>query len=174
MSVFDSLSQEHALLLRLVGRLERAAAERDERVAARETRNILLVLFKALKAHEDLENLIFDESPDAPSPAAYKALASVESQHRTLNELQKEAETLLDTLTPEGGASIRELSLRLASLLRRHFDEEERTLWPSFNAYVGRSTMHRLARQARDQFRDMEREVGRYWAEVEAYGGGNR
>lgn len=174
MSVFDSLSREHALLLKLVGGLERAAAERDERVAARETRNILLVLFKALKAHENLENLIFDESPDAPSPAAYKALASVESQHRDLNELQREAETLLNTLTPEGGATIRELSLRLATLLRRHFDEEERTLWPSFNAYVGRSTMHRLARQAREQFRDMEREIGRYWDEVESYGNGGR
>lgn len=174
MSVFDSLSKEHALLLKLVGRLERAAAEKDERSAARETRNILLVLFKALKAHENLENLVFEDSPEAPSPAAYKALASVESQHRTLNDLQHEAETILNTLTPEGGASIRELSLRLAGLLRRHFEEEERLLWPSFNAYAGRSTLHRLARQARDQFRAMERDVNRYWAEVEAYGSGAR
>jgi hemerythrin-like domain-containing protein len=174
MSVFDSLSKEHALLLKLVGRLERAAGERDERLAAREIRNILLVLFKALKAHEELENLVFAESPEAPSPSAYKALASIESQHRALNELQKEAETILNTLTPEGGSTIRELSLRLASLLRRHFDEEERTLWPSFNAYAGRSMLHRLARQAREQFRTMERDVDRYWAEVETYMTGDR
>ncbi len=174
MSVFDSLSREHALLLMLVKHLERAVGERDERTAARETRNILLVLFKALKAHENLETLVFEDSPEAPSPAAYKALAGIETQHRTLHELQKEAETILNTLTPEGGASIRELSLRLARLLRRHFDEEERLLWPSFNAYAGRSTMHRLSRQAREQYRAMEREVHRYWAEVEAYGNGGR
>lgn len=174
MSVFAALSGEHALLLKLVGRLERAAAERDERASARETRNVLLVLFKALEAHQRLEHLVYDESPDLPSPVAYRALAKVEQQHKDLSALREEAVAILNTMTPEGGATIRELSARLASLLRRLIDEEERTLWPSFNAYAGRSTLHRLSRQAREQFRAMEREVSRYWAEVEAYGTGER
>lgn len=174
MSIFDSLSREHALLLKLVARLERAAAERDERAAARETRNILLVLFKALEAHQRLEHLVYDESPDLPTPAAYRALAKVGKQHKDLTALREEVVAILNTMTPEGGAAIRELSLRLAGMLRRLIDQEERTLWPSFNAYAGRSTLHRLARQAHEQYRAMEREVGRYWAEVEAYenGGG--
>ena len=174
MSVFDSLSNEHALLLKLVGRLERAAGVKDERVAARETRNILLVLFKAREAHQRLEHLIYDESPELPTPAAYKALASIESQHRALTELHEEAAALLSCITPEGGSSIRELSLRLANILRHLIDEEERKLWPSFHAYAGRSTLHRLSRQARAQYLEMERDVNRYWAEVESYMTGNR
>lgn len=162
MSVFDSLAREHELLLRLVGRLERAAAEPDARAAVRETRGILLVLLKALEAHEGLEHQIFEESPEAPSPSAYKALAGVESQHRTLAALREEASALLGGITPDGGEPIRDLALRLARLLRRHFAEEERTLWPSFNAYAGRSTLHRLSRQAREQALAMQLEVETY------------
>lgn len=174
MSVFVSLGKEHVLLLRLVDRLESAAAERDGRDAARATRNILLVLFKALEAHERLEHLIFDESPDLPSAAAYKALANVEEQHRALAALREEAGALLRSIAPEGVENVRELALRLATLLRRHFEEEERRLWPTFNAYAKRSTLHRLSRQAAEQLAAMERDVGRYWAEVEAYMDGSR
>jgi hypothetical protein len=173
MSVFDSLSGEHAILLKLVERLERAAAEADERRAAHEMRNILLVLFKALEAHQTLEHLIYDESPDLPSPAAYSAMAKVRKQHKAVAELRDEAVSLLNTITPEGGVTIRDLSLHLAGLLRRLIDEEERELWPTFNAYAGRSTLHRLSRQAHEQLKAMEREVDRYWAEVETYMTGN-
>lgn len=169
MSVFDSLAKEHALLLRLVGRLERAASEPDGRAAARETRNILLVLFKALEAHEALEHLVFDDSPDAPPPAAYAALAKVEAQHESLAALRKEAAALLGSVSLEGVEPVRELALNLAKLLRRHFDDEERTLWPGFHAYARRSTLHRLSRQAAEQLKLMERDVTRYWAEVEEY-----
>ncbi|MDP3542220.1 MAG: hemerythrin domain-containing protein [Elusimicrobiota bacterium] len=174
MSVFDSLSKEHALLLRLVERLERAAAEREDRRAAHELRTILLVLFKALEAHQTLEHLVYDESPDLPTPAAYRELAEVERQHKAVADMREEVASLLNTITPEGGAAVRELSLRLGALLRRLIDEEERKLWPRFNAYACRSTLNRLARQAREQFRAMETEVNRYWAEVEAYDSGGR
>ena len=174
MSVFDSLTREHALMLKLVSRLERAAAEADARVAAHETRTILLVLFKALEAHEHLEHLIFDECPELPTEAACAALANVEAQHQALGALREEAVALLTSITPEGGESIRALAVRLAKLLRLHFEEEERRLWPSFNAYAGRSTLHRLSRQAREQFVTMERDINRYWTEVESYMTGNR
>lgn len=174
MSVFDSLSGEHALLLKLVGRLERAAAEANDRTAAHEMRNILLVLFKALEAHQTLEHLIYDESPEPPTPAAFRALAQVRKQHKAVAELREEAASLLNTLTPEGGATIRELSVRLGGMLRRLIDEEERKVWPTFNAYAGRSTLHRLSRQAHEQHRAMERDVNRYWAEVESYMTGDR
>lgn len=170
MSVFGSLSKEHSLLLKLVGSLDRAADERDERTAAREMRNILLVLLKALEAHQRLEHLVYDESPDLPTPAAYGALSRVEKQHKDLAALREEAVSILNTMTPEGGAAIRDLSHRLGVLLRRLIDEEERTLWPTFNAYVGRSTLHRLSRQADEQYREMEREVERYRAAVDSYG----
>jgi hypothetical protein len=174
MSVFDSLSKEHALLLMLVKHLDRAAGEKNERAAARETRNILLVLFKALEEHQRLEHLIYDESPELPTPAAYKALADIERQHKALADLREEAASVLNAITPEGGASMRELAPRLGRMLRRLIEDEERKLWPSFNAYAGRTTLHRLSRQAREQFRAMEREVHRYWTEVEAYGNGGR
>lgn len=154
MSVFESLAKEHALLLKLIDRLERATVP--------ETSLLLTVLFKALDAHERLEHLVFDESPEPPTPAAYKALSKTEEQHRTLGDLRAEAEAV-----PAGSEEIRPLARRLASLLRRHFDEEERRLWPSFNAYAGRSTLHRLARQAAEQLAALEREVETYWAEIE-------
>ncbi|MEK7232738.1 MAG: hemerythrin domain-containing protein [Elusimicrobiota bacterium] len=169
MSVFDSLSQEHVLLLKLVGRLERAAAEKDSRASARETRNILLVMFKALEAHAQLEHMIYDKSLELPSAAAYKALAGVERQHKALSALRDEASALLTIITPEGGESLRALAVRLAQLLRGLIEDEERKLWPSFNAYAGRSTLHRLSKQARKQYLAMERDVNRYWAEVESY-----
>lgn len=169
MSVFDSLAKEHALLLRLVERLERAVAVPDEREAARETRNILLVLLKALSAHEQLEHLVFDEPAEMPSAAARKALAAVEKQHEALADLKTRAEALLGDLTPAGGREIRILARRYATLLRRHFTEEERALWPSFHACAGRSTLHGLARKAGAQLRTMERDINRYWAEVESY-----
>lgn len=174
MSVFTSLAKEHALLLGLVDRLERAAGRRDGREAARETRNILLVLFKALEAHEDLEHAIFDDPPERPSPAAYRALAKVEEQHRALASLREEARALLGSLRPGGVETVRELALRLAALLRRHFEAEERDLWPSFIACAGRSTLHRLASRASAQLAAMERDVVRYWAEVETYMSGDR
>lgn len=169
MSVFDSLSGEHALLLKLVDRLERAAEERDERVAARETRNLLLVLFKALEAHQTLEHLVYDESPEPPTPAAYRALTQVHKQHEAVAMLRREAASLLNTLTPEGGGAVRRLSTELAAMLRRLIAEEENTLWPSFHAYAGRSTLHRLGRRAEAQFSAMKRDIARYWAEVEDY-----
>lgn len=169
MSVFGSLSGEHALLLKLVDRLERAAGERDERLSARETRNILLVLFKALEAHQTLEHMVYDESPEPPTPGAYRALTQVRKQHEAVAMLRREAASLLNALTPEGGAAVRRLSTQLAAMLRRLIAEEENTLWPSFHAYAGRSTLHRLSRRAEAQFSAMKRDIARYWAEVEEY-----
>ena len=154
MSLFVSLAKEHALLIKLIDRLEAATVL--------ETGVLLRILFKALDAHERLEHLVFDESPEPPTPAAYKALARIEEQHRALLDLRIETEAV-----PAGGAEIRPLARRLATLLRRHFEEEERLLWPSFNAYAGRSTLHRLSRQAADQLADLEREVSLSWAEIE-------
>ncbi|MFI5362113.1 MAG: hemerythrin domain-containing protein [Elusimicrobiota bacterium] len=176
MSVFQYLTEEHALLLRLVGRLERGSADPDERAAARETRNILLVLLKALESHERLERLVFDPAPKPHelSVAERRALLVVEGQHRMLAELREEAVALLRDGPRDGSAPLRALVLRLATLLRRHFQDEERELWPSFNAHADRSTLGRLDRQVRSHVRAMEGELSRYWAEVADYLTGDR
>ena len=173
MSVFTALGEEHALLLRLVGRLERGTADPDERAAARETRNILLVLLKGLEAHERLEHLVFD-SVASPSAAALAALALVEGQHALLAALREEAGELLRNVSSGESAPLRPFVLRLARLLRRHFEAEERELWPSFNALATRSTLSRLDRQAHAQVRAMEGEIDRYWAQVADYLTGDR
>ncbi|MFI5347112.1 MAG: hemerythrin domain-containing protein [Elusimicrobiota bacterium] len=174
MSVFASLAREHALLLRLVARLERGAADPDPRVAARETRNVLLVLFKALEAHERLEDAVFAATPERPSLAAAKALAEVEKQHRALGVLREEASQAMRSLDPEGGETIRAVGVRLAHLLRGHFNEEERRLWPSFNTYASRSTLNLLSRRAERQVVEMERELDRYWEAIGDYLTGDR
>ena len=175
MSVFYSLTKEHQLLLRLVSRLERGIADLDERAAGRQTRNILLVLLKALEAHERLEHLVFDPVPKPPSsPTVRQALALVQGQHQLLAAMREEAVALLRDGPCDGCGSLRPLVLRLARLLRRHFEDEERELWPSFNALATRSTLNHLDRLARTQVRAMERELDHYWVEVGDYLTGDR
>ena len=174
MSVFASLTKEHGLLLRLVSRLERSAADPDPRTAARETRNVLLVLFKALEAHERLEDAVFAEPPERPSPETAKALAEVEKQHRALGVLRAEAADAMRAIDPDGGEEIRAVGLRLSRLLRAHFNEEERVLWPRFNAETGRSRLNLLARRAERQLKEMERELEHYWEAIGDYLTGER
>ena len=169
MSVFKSLTEEHALLLNLIGRLERAATNPDLRCASRDTRNLLLVLLKALEAHESLEHLVFDPGPEPPSAPKGAALALVERQHRALAALRAEATELLQGLPREDAASIRGLAQRLTHLLRRHFKYEERLLWPNFNASTGRSRLNSLDRLARAQLRAMTKELDSYLTAVESY-----
>ena len=174
MSVFLALAQEHGLMLKLVGRLERGVSDPDARAAAQETRSILLVLLKALEEHERLEHLLFDRILEPPSLLARKALVLVEGQHRLLAALREEAVVLLRDGPVEGCATLRTLVHRLARLLRRHFEDEERGLWPSFNAFATRSTLSSLDRLARAQVREMARELDRYGAEVADYLTGDR
>lgn len=167
MSVFKSLGDEHALILSLLGRLERAIADPDERSAVRETRNSLLVLVKALEAHDHLERLVFDPEPGVPAGAGGAPWASVERQHVALSALREEALSLLQELPREDPATVRGLSRRLARLLRRHFEDEERSLWPSFNATAGRSRLHLLDREARAQVKTMKKEFDAYLSAFE-------
>lgn len=169
MSVFKSLGDEHALIISLLGRLERATADPDARSSARETRNALLVLLRALEGHDRLEHLVFDPEAGAPAAAASAPLASIEHQHIALSALREEALTLLQELPHEDAATVRGLSRRLARLLRRHFEDEERSLWPNFNATAGRSRLHLLDRQARAQVKTMKKEFDAYLSAFEEY-----
>ena len=161
MSVFKYLSEEHALLLDLVGRLERANDEK-------ETQKILLILLAALEAHEQLEHLVFNDEPRLPGKNT-AALDLVARQHAALATLRDEARLLLRALPRESAATVRPLCRRLALLLRRHFKDEESILWPDFHARVGRSRLHHLERQARTQLKAMRKELDGYWTAVEHY-----
>lgn len=168
MSVFKSLAEEHSLLLSLIGRIERAASDPDLRCAARDTRNLLLVLLKALEAHERLEHLVFDRDSPSSGPLD-EAAALVERQHLALTSLREEAAVLLRDLSRENDVAMRGLARRLTRLLRRHFEDEERLLWPNFNASAGRSRLHSLKRQARAQVKTMKKELDGYLIAVEDY-----
>lgn len=174
MSVFASLTAEHELLLRVIGRLERGAADPDPRAADRETRNTLLVLLNALEAHERLENLVFDDAPEMTTPAGEQARKLIEGQHIVLARLREDARDLLAQKPDSDGGALRRAATRLARLLRNHFLDEERKLWPTFNAVAGRSTLHRLSRQASVQLRLMTREVDLYWSAINDYMTGDR
>lgn len=169
MSVFKSLAEEHALILSLVGRLERATAVLDARSSLKETRSLLLALLKALEAHEALERVIFAREPGTPAGAKSAAQALNESQHLALQELRAEAASLLQELPREDAAAMRGLSRRLARQLRRHFKDEELALWTDINASAGRSRLHRLDRQAREQVAAMKKEFEVYMTAIEDY-----
>lgn len=168
MSVFASLAQEHALLLRVIARLERGAADPDPRTADRETREALSVLLNGLEQHERLEHLVFDEAPEMSTAAGAQARELITQQHGALDRLRAQARELLARPAEGDGVALRGASTRLARMLRRHFLAEERQLWPRFNACAGRSTLSRLSRTAREQLRVMTRELERFWFSVGA------
>lgn len=157
MSVFKSLAEEHGLLLVLAGRLERACDAKDARC-------LLLVLLRALEAHENLEHLVVDE--ESPTSGAS---AHIERQHAALRVLRAEALELLRDLGRKHDAAVRALIHRLTRTLRRHFQDEERTLWPSIHASAGRSRLQRLDRLARAQVQAMKIELDSYRIAVEDY-----
>ena len=169
MSVFKSLTEEHALMLGLVRRLERTLVSPKDTEPATEIRNILLVLLKALDAHEQLENLVFEEAAPNHPGRARTALALIERQHLALGALRAEAADLLRNMGREDDATLQALAQRLTRLLRRHFNDEERTLWPTVHAAAGRSRLHRLERLAAAQVRSMRKELVDYWSAVSDY-----
>lgn len=174
MSVFKSLAEEHALLLRVIARLERGAGDPDPREADRETRNALLVLLNALESHERLEHMVFDDAPAMTTPAGERAKELIEGQHSVLAKLREEARELLASPHDDEGVALRGAAVRLARLLRLHFSTEERTLWPTFNAVAGRSALSRLSRTASVQLQKMKREVELLWSAIDDYLPGDR
>ena len=169
MSLFISLSEEHALLLHIIGRLERGAADPDPRAADRETRNTLLVLLNALELHESLERLVFDSMPEMTSPAGEQARRLIAGQHTVLTRVRDEARRALAEAPRSDSVAVQGVAKRLAHLLRRHFEDEERKLWPSFNACAQRSTLSRLSRLASEHLKTMTRELDLYWMAISDY-----
>lgn len=152
MSVFKPLAEAHGVLKGIVGRLERA----DEK----EARGLLLVLLKALDAHEEIEGLVFEDEL-APALIAERNLA--------LRKIRTEAQDALERLPHEDPVNVRALSRRLARTLRRQFADEERVLWPTVNATAGRTRLHRLDREVRGRVRAMKKELDSYLTAVEDY-----
>lgn len=165
MSVFASLSREHALLLELVRRLEKASVA-DDAVAVRD---VLLVMLDALEVHEKLERLVFDEAPIDGDPAALRARELIDRQHEVIDGLRSDARELLAGAGGADAPALGATATRLAALLRRHFEDEERRLWPVMHGCLGRSALSRLERSAREHARNLERQVVLCWAAVRDY-----
>ncbi len=169
MSVFKSLTAEHRLLWGLVVRLEAAIQEKDERVARREARGVLLVLLHALEGHQALEDLVFESAGDAASPEALQALAFAGRQHEGLEALRAEASGLLEKAAGPDLAALRPLAARLSAALRAHFETEERELWPCWNAAASRSSLRALEHRAAHRVEALKRELRGLWAGVDEY-----
>jgi hypothetical protein len=169
MSVFKALTEEHRLLWGLAARLESALSERDDRVARRDARAVLLVLLRALEGHQELEDLVFAEAGKGASPAAVEALAFVEHQHKGLEVLHREAVDLLEAASDLDPAALRPLARRLSAALREHFETEERDLWPRWNAAASRSSLRGLEHRAAARVTALKREVRGWWAAVDEY-----
>lgn len=169
MSVFQSLAEEHRMLWALVIRLERCLQDADERLARRESRNVLLVFLRALEAHERLEQLVYGKSFRELSPEGREALEMVERQHAALTEIRAEASELAARAADMDLRALKPLSARLAQELRAHFASEERELWPRYNALAGRSLRRGLDRRAGEKVKSMARELADYRSAVEEY-----
>lgn len=125
MSVLDVLIEEHLLLYRLVGYLQRAAVESR---APERLRGDLLAFFGALNRHEEFEEILFGGPGGITGPEP----EGLFDQHRRLADIR--AEILAALKRPESGAAPGPgqgvLLAALAERLREHFAWEERVLWP--------------------------------------------
>lgn len=168
MSVFRSLAEEHALMRELGRRLRRSLDERDQSRAPRETRNILLVLLHALDGHERFEDRVFVR-PLEDIEGDSRAAATMARQHAAIIRLRNETEALLQEGAGVDLRLLRPLAERLVTMLDRHFEEEERELWPQLNAVVSRGDRRRVDHEAARRLDEMRKELSSYWTAVDEY-----
>ena len=158
MSIFETLTREHGVMLGLTARVERAfRGGRDDG----EGRRCLLVLHHALALHEEIEDLVVGPAGKDASPELARALCRIALQHAEIVSLRDETRALLgradcrDESTPR----LTVLSLLLARRLRAHFQSEELRLWPLLAGSGGRSVGRSLARRAEKGVADLQKHV---------------
>lgn len=129
MPVLKGLYAEHRLFQRLLDTLEEWVRS-DADFAPTRTERTLLTLLDALDKHERIEHEIFEQVEVPGTPGVRKLRKLAEDQHAELEELKEEIRFILENDTEDLQASIKPLILQLAQKLRRHFDDEEKAVWP--------------------------------------------
>ncbi len=167
MSLLATLTQEHRLFARLLGRLERSL-QFDEDTARSEVRNTLLVLLPALDRHERLEDLLFGDQGAPALKADKRLLAQVELQHAGIQVLRDQLVDLLRGSTAEPVARLKVLVTDLCARLRAHFLTEETRLWPAYGE-GGRALGRSLEREARRRVGELEDEMRQSWDAIADY-----
>ncbi|MBI4376774.1 MAG: hemerythrin domain-containing protein [Elusimicrobia bacterium] len=168
MSVFLTLTKEHRLFQQLISRLEHSLRYGEDDARA-ELRRILLVLLPALKRHEQMEDLIFQDPLYRSDKGARRLLVLVEGQHRRIGALHGE---LLGLLAQQGQVDfrrLRDLMFVFCEKLRLHFHDEETGLWLHYNQTMSRSLEHSINARASQQVRRLEREIRETWSVVSDY-----
>ena len=156
MSIFDTLTREHGVMLGLTARVERAfRGGRDDG----EGRRCLLVLHHALNLHEEIEDLLIGPADQDASPELARALSRIALQHAEIVSLRNETRELLGRAgrRDESAPRLIILSLMLARRLRAHFQSEELLLWPLLAGCGGRSVGRSLARRAEKGVADLQK-----------------
>ncbi|MDE2141887.1 MAG: hemerythrin domain-containing protein [Elusimicrobia bacterium] len=123
MSVLDVLIEEHLLLYRLVGYLQKGAVESR---APERLRGDLLAFFCALNRHEEFEEILFGGPGGVTGPEPDGLLG----QHRRLAEIRAEIQAELKDPERMSAPGLGSRVVALAERLREHFAWEERVLWP--------------------------------------------
>lgn len=158
MRVFDALLREHNAFRRLAHRL-RHSPDHDSDTARGELKACLLVLLLALERHELLEDEMFGEA---------------NPQHAAIDALKiRLREALADS---DGGkpGELGDLAKKLARMIVRHFDDEEKELWPVYKNTLGRSLDASYAKRAEAHAERLEREIRLNRALVQEYLGGRK
>ena len=158
MRVFDALLREHNAFRRLAHRL-RHAPDHDPDTSREELRSCLLVLLPALERHELLEDEMFGEG---------------NPQHAALDRLKERLRQALNDADSRGTGELADLSKKLARLLVRHFDDEEKLIWPQYKDIVGRTLDGSYAKRAERHADALEREIRLTRELIEEYLGGRK
>jgi len=168
MSVIETLAREHGLFRRLLRRLEQSL-EREESVARREVQNTLLVLFPALEAHEEIEDVVFDPFVLEMKKGRRNFLGSVKRQHRLLHALKKDVMRALDGSSTIEFNYLRTVILQLSEVLKHHLESEEQTLWPEYLKFLGRSMSRSLDHRTLRKVQELELDIRDREAAIEDY-----
>lgn len=158
MSVFNALLREHAAFRKLAKRLRRAP-DHDPDTARQELRACLLLLLPALDRHESLEDEMFgDANP----------------QHAALDRIKERLREALSDADLRKTAELSELSKSLARLLVRHFDDEEKLIWPEYKRIMERTLDNSFSKRAERHATQLEQEILLNRKLVDEYLGGLR
>jgi hemerythrin-like domain-containing protein len=170
--VIAALAKEHAVFLRMIGRIERALAW-SEAAGRMEVRESLLVFLPALDEHERIEDVVFADPAYASAEGADRIRAELAREHGRVDLMRAEIRLALENAECPWDAFKNQVA-ELTRKLRLHLAAEEKRLWPHYARTMSRSRDRSAARRVDRETDRLEREIASNRRSVDDYLEGRR
>jgi hemerythrin-like domain-containing protein len=167
MRVIAALAQEHAVFVRMIGRIERTLTWSED-AARTEIAESLLVLLPALDRHEQIEDSVFADPAYASSEGAARIRAELAREHGRVDLMRVEIRRMIEGAECPWERFKNQIS-ELARKLRLHFATEEKKLWPHYTRTMSRSRDRSAAWKVSREVARLEEEIERNRLSVSDY-----